>query len=435
MEQKTSNAIHSAKTNFGKKGWAVIIFTFVIYLVTAQALDSLNVSVTAFSSAFGWDSNTMLSFAGIGGFLGIVIAVIFGQVIQKTNVKTPTVIGMFILAALWFFNGQATTLVMYGIALILIIAFSNTVNLISTQQIMSNYFPKKKGLALGFATMGMNISSAFIVPVFQILLGVSISAPFITMSGVMIVLALVAIFWFKSYPEQMGAYPDNEPTAEIDKDKNIAAISEYKSSFTVGKLFKTGQFWLISLIFGLLFMGLIATMIQMVPRLMSIGFSIEEGILWLTVASVVGIPASYLWGLLDQKIGTKKAVNFHCVHWVIAALLSVAGQSTGDAALSMVSVVIFACALGGLSNLMPSMIIQVFGRYDFAAANKVVVPVVIGLRTAMLLIIPVILASTGADAMLGWRNVFILVTILCVIALILSFFLSNKTIGKVDINE
>lgn len=432
MNQVDGNQVRSAKSNFGKKGWAVIIFTFFIYMLTAIVADSMNVSVGAFSQAFGWDSNAMLAFAGIGGFVGIVISLIAGIIIQKTNVKWPTVAGMFILAALWLINGFVNSMAAYGLIIVFSFAVSNTVNLVSTQQIMNNYFPKKKGIALGWATMGMCFSSAFMVPLIQGMFGVSLAAPYIMMCVVMIVLALVTIFWFRSNPEEIGAYPDNEPVSEEERQKTIAAIAQYKSPFTLGKLFKTGQFWLISIIFGLLFMGLIGVMIQMVPRLMSIGLSIDQSLLWLTIASIIGIPASYLWGVIDQKVGTKKTVIIFCAHWTISMIIAVIGMATGSAAVSIISVVIFACALGGLGNLMPSMEIQVFGRYDFAAANKIVVPIVVGLRTCTLLIMPAILAAAGQNIVLGYQNLFIFLTILSVVAFVLSFFLSNKTIGKVD---
>ncbi len=43
-----------------------------------------------------------------------------------------------------------------------------------------------------------------------------------------------------------------------------------------------------------------------------------------------------------------------------------------------------------------------------------------------------ILAAAGKNTAVGYHNLFIFLTLLSVAALILSFFLSNKTIGKVD---
>lgn len=422
--------IHSAKSNFGLKGWLVIIFVLFIYMLSSGVPDTLNVSVQVFAGAYGWDSNALLAFSGIGGFVGIVISLILGVIIHKTNVKWPTVVFMFIFAALWFAYGQVSSVPAYGAVVVLITAVSNTLNLVSTQQIMSNWFPRKKGIALGWATMGMCLSSAIIVPLFQALFAGGISTPFTFMCVAVIVLALITIFWFKSYPEQMGAYPDNEPVSEEEKQKNLAAISSYKSPFTIGKLFKTKQFWLIVVIFGLLFIGLVGTVSQMVPRLLSIGMDTETAVLWLAIASIIGIPASYAWGAIDQKIGTKRAVVAFCVLWAAVMLLSALGMSMGSVPVSIASIILFALGLGGLGNLMPSMAIQVFGRFDFAAANKLIVPVVVGIRSFALIIVSAVLAATGANVTLGFRNVFLLFAVISVVALLLSLMLSNKTIGK-----
>ena len=60
---------------------------------------------------------------------------------------------------------------------------------------------------------------------------------------------------------------------------------------------------------------------------------------------------------------------------------------------------------GGMGNLMPSLIIQVFGRYDFASANRLVVPFVVAIRTISMLLIHVMLAVAGANGNIGFRNV------------------------------
>ena len=85
------------KSNFGFKGWMVILFTLFIYMFTCTAPDTLNVSVTAFAQAFGWDSNQMLMFSAIGGFAGIAVSWILGMIIAKWGVKIPTIIFFAIL--------------------------------------------------------------------------------------------------------------------------------------------------------------------------------------------------------------------------------------------------------------------------------------------------------------------------------------------------
>lgn len=415
--------------DFGKKGWGVVIYTLFIYLFTCVTNDTLNVTATAFGTLLGVSSNDLLPFAAIGGFAGVVLSLIAGVVIAKKNVKAPTAVLFVILGLLFALNGQARTMPVYIIAVVLSTAVAQTLNLVCTQQIMSNWFPKKKGIALGWATMGMPICSAVMVAVFEAMFGIDISAPYWLMLVICLIMALVTGVFFKNYPEEAGAYPDNEPVDPEDQKKTLEFLQSYKSPWTVGKLFKTRQFWMLVILFGFLFMGLVATVAQLVPRFVSLGLSPNTGIMWLSIASIIGIPGSFVWGYIDQKIGTGKTNRIFCVCWAITMILSAVGMAIHSVPLTIVTVVLYACLNGGLGNMMPSMFISVFGRFDFAQANKVGMPLVICLRSLAMILVPTILTAAGADQAMGFRNVFIVISVLSVIAAALAFALKDETIG------
>ena len=397
--------------------------------------DTLNVTAEFFALHLGMQtSNALLVFSAVGGFAGVAVSLIFGWIISKYRVKRPSAILFLIYGVLWLVNGQVNSFLMYGLVVTLLTAFSNPLNLITTQQIMNNWFPKKKGVALGWATAGMPISGAVMVAVFQkMILGIDLSAPFYLMFAICIAMALLFALWFKNYPEEAGAYPDNEPISEEEQRKNLVLISSYRSPFTVGRLFRTGQFWLIIVIFGFLFMGLVGLLSQMVPRLMVVGLDQNGAILWLTIASLVGIPMSYVWGVIDQKIGTKRAVMVFALLWTVMMALSAVGSGLNSLSVSIISVVFLSCLHGGMANLMPSLIIQIFGRYDFAQANKLITPIVVGIRCASLIVIPLILeiAGVGNEAV-GYRNVFLVFTVLSLISFLASVILKSRTIGRTD---
>ncbi|MDD6160903.1 MAG: MFS transporter [Oscillospiraceae bacterium] len=419
--------------NFGRKGWAVVFYVLLIYLFTCVTNDTLNVTTGFFGNFLQVDPNSLLPFAAVGGFVGVILSLVAGIVIAKKNVKVPTAVLFTVLGLLFAFNGQAKNVGMFAIATILTTAVSQTLNLVCTQQIMSNWFPKKKGIALGWATMGMPICSAVMVAVFEGLFHVDISAPYWLMFAICVILAIVTGVWFKNYPEEAGAYPDNEPVDPEEQKKTLEFLANYKSPWTVGKLLKAKEFWMLVFIFGFMFMGLVATVAQLIPRINSLlpTPNNQMGIMWLTIASIIGIPGSFAWGFIDQKIGTGKTNRIFCVCWTVTMVLSFIGMQLRSLPLTIVTVVLYALLNGGLGNMMPSMFISIFGRYDFAQANKVGMPLIICLRSLTLIIMPIILAAAGADQAMGYRNVFVLISVLSVIATILAFLLKDKTIGTV----
>lgn len=420
------------KSNFGKKGWWIIIYTLLLYLYSSSGADTLNVTTMGFAEIIGVPNSSLLIFAAVGGFVGIPIIIILGNLIAKKGVKIPTIILIVLIVVNWFFYGKCGTFVSYGVAATLIAALTNTLNLVPTQQFMNNWFPKKKGIALGWATMGMPIDSAISVGIFQFLMTkFGFRMPFNVWAIFGIVLIVLLIFTVKSYPEEAGVYPDNEPISEEERQANLKMIASYQSDYTVGKIFTTRQFWAIVIIFGFMFMGLVGTMAQMVPRLMYVGIPQNQAIMWLTIASVVGIPTSFMWGWIDQKFGTKKTVVIYALLWTAMMYLSAAGSGCASAGISVASVVFLSCLHGGMGNLMPSLVIQIFGRYDFASVNRFVVPFVVGIRTVSFLLIPMLLGMAGASMEnVGFRNVFIVFGTSSLIAFIISIVIKDKCIGK-----
>ena len=144
----------------------------------------------------------------------------------------------------------------------------------------------------------------------------------------------------------------------------------------------------------------------------------------LTILSVIGLAGSYFWGWLDQKIGTKKASIVYGVSYIIALLLLIP-KSVG---LTWVSLIFCGAGIGGLLNLMPSLVISVYGRHDFAAANSLVSPIASVLQKFAFMIMAVALAASGGSYTLPYA-IFIGIDVL---GMILLLFVTNKMKGKAD---
>ena len=199
----------------------------------------------------------------------------------------------------------------------------------------------------------------------------------------------------------------------------------YKSPFTIGRLLRDKDMWLIALGFGLLWMVTVGIISQFVPRMISVGNSPETATLMLTIASLVGLVGSYFWGWLDQKIGTKLASCVYSLSYIIALLLLIFAQVQ---ALVYVGIIFVGFGIGGLLNLMPSMVIAVYGRYDFTAANSLVSSIASLLQKAAFAIMAVLLTISNNDYTLPY-SVFIGIDVL---GLILLLLVTNKCKGKQD---
>ena len=410
--------------NFGTWGWAMIIFSMVMYFnVAGWCADGLNIFITAFGERHGWDPSKLLTLATPGGLIGVVGSIIFGQIIMKkgTRFVITLCLALAALSIIWF--GRITTLPEFAIAFALINFFAVGF-FIAPNVLITSWFPIKKGFVLGITTIGLPAATALFVPLIAFMFSALGIPTTTTIYGIiMIVLAVVAFFLVKDFPEQVGCFPDNEKIPDEKIQENLKEMESYVSPFTLKILLKDKEMWLISLGFGCLWMVTVGIVVQMVPRLMEIGYAQNKAIILLSSAALCAVPGSLLWGWLDQKIGTKPASMIYAL-WYILALIMLIVQ-TSNTVVTFLTVVAVGIGIGGIGNLIASIVGTVYGRWDYAAANRIIFPILGIVRTLCFAVMGIALALTKSYS--AAYAAFIGVNI---IGLILIFFIRPECKGK-----
>lgn len=68
-------------------------------------------------------------------------------------------------------------------------------------------------------------------------------------------------------------------------------------------------------------MVLVGILSQFILRMMSVGYTSEEALTFMTITSIIAIPGSYLWGWLDSKFGTKTVTIIFGFSYIAALIL------------------------------------------------------------------------------------------------------------------
>ncbi|MCL1895639.1 MAG: MFS transporter [Clostridiales bacterium] len=412
-------------SNFGKWGWSMVVYSFIMYYFWAGlTADGMNIYTTAFPEAYGLDSNTILGYGTPAGMIGVIGGIIAGRLLTRIGVRNMSAGTLIITGAVFvLFGNFATTHGSYFALLTLFNFFATAFGLISNAALMSNWFPRKKGIALGWSTMGAPACTATFVAILAMLVATQGVGMACTIIGVVIVVVgVISFFWVKDYPEQVGAFPDNIKEGLSELSQHLEQIRSYKSPFSIKVLLKDKDMWLISLGFGCLWLVTGGIVSQFIPRMLSVGYDIGTALVMLTIASVVGIGGSYFWGWLDQRVGTKLASLIYTSAYVIALILLIIGTP----AATNISIIFVGIGLGGILNLMPSLVVSVYGRYDFPAANALVSPIASFVRNFCFMIMAALLMRSGGDFTMPYL-VFIGIDI---VGLILLLFVTKQQKGK-----
>lgn len=399
-----TDAKHSAKSNFGRWGWWIIIYTAILmFIANGAQSDGLNLLVSKFAYVNGWDSNTVLALATPAGYVALAVGVPLGWWIAKKGAKQVLIVTLIVGGLAYALMGNSNNIVVYFIFQCILFCCANCFSVHAVNTLVANWFPRKKGLALGWATMGMNASSALTSVILSALFARFTLAVSLDIMGLCtIIMGIVTIFCIKNTPEEVGCTPDNEPMSKEQIEANKKEQEEYKSPWTFGKLLKDKDVWMCGLCYGCFMLVTVGIMSQLVSRIMEMGFTQSYSIGCVSACAIVGLVGSYVWGVLDQKKGTKWSTVFFGIWYACGIAFNVAASLLIDVAripalvCMYISIFIIGVSIGGTANFAPSMTTNIFGRRDFPLAFTVVNTIYNVMRCTSYAVLAAVLALTGS---------------------------------------
>lgn len=356
---------------FGK-GWGTIIYCLLMFWFYAGMVnDSSNVVAPAVAEKLGIQAGTVLNMGTVAAMIGVIFFFIMGAVNRKIGSRVTSFICLILAGVGYFGMGHANSLVQYAVSLCICTIGAMSAGYIAGGALVAQWFPKKKGIVMGYTTMGHNLSTGFFVPMITFLVAkFGVTNAVVLPVVLVIVLGIVGLVVMRNTPQERGINPDNV-TDEIYKKEYFNEELDEDGGWTVKKLFSRGTFWLVAVASG--GYQFVSTIIitQLVVRNQEIGFTQEQAIMIMTILAFAGIVGSWIIGALDQKFGTKKTMIMFGIWYALALFLEV----TEIRLLVIVFLVMFALALGGSANFTTSLPAAVFGRHGFKKVNSVLFPI------------------------------------------------------------
>lgn len=403
---------------FGTRGWILILFGIIcLFCNNAGTSDGLNVALPAISEGGGLDYNTALATVTVAGFVGVVAMFIIGKIRDKIGSSKMAGILMIIFGlSFYFLFLRATNIAMFAVSECIMVSCGQGTFFICLGELQSSWFPKKRGVVVGISTIGSNIASALLVPVMIVLVAVAnYKVGLVVFAVLPVIMGILCLAFLRDNPIDVGMYPDNVTKEEYEKDYAFLAEhkDDYVTDWTVGKLLKTKELWLSAVVPGLMGLALVGIISQFVARNMELGLSQPVAVGAMSVAAVCGIIGSYVVGILDTKLGTKKAAMLYCAFFAVGILCSILGEHSK--ALVYISIIIIGASLGGTTNFQVSWPASIFGVLDYPYVNKLSFPLGYCIVSLNFVINSVVLKATGT---LGKAYIVFLILLLVNIVII-----------------
>ncbi|MGE4528091.1 MAG: nitrate/nitrite transporter [Rhodospirillaceae bacterium] len=410
------------KSNFGARGWRIIIFSGLLFWInTGSTVDGLNVILSSISSSFNLDYNTLLAWATPASWISIPAAPIFAWMCEKKGPKFAIILALAIGALCYGLLGTWGTVTGFVVLFSGVCFCATGYAHIGGNALVADWFPRKKGLALGWSTMGQNFSTALFVPFMAWLLATfDIRHAFWGIPACMVVLICLIGLFARNTPEEMGCAPDNLPMTAGEIAACAREQEAYVCSLTTRQLLGMKDVWFIGLAYGALYMTTVGLVSQLVPRLVGFGYATNDAIFCLTIAALVGVFGSYAWGWLDQKVGTKYASIAFSLWFLSVLVLSLFDLNP---VILWLSVFMIGFGIGGTGNLATSIVATKFGRGAFVRAWGVINPIQSIVRCCAFAILAFGLTHLG-----GYAGAYAIFIVINLIALVLIWRMDATTV-------
>ncbi|MBR5113751.1 MAG: MFS transporter [Oscillospiraceae bacterium] len=433
MQQKKS-------INFGFRGWMLILYQFTAYIVFVAFT---NWPMNALSEMYSPQNPQLVAtLYTIAQVLGIGTQLVLSANINK--VKNIKVLGIilgivslvFALGVMLIRPGTLWFVAYFLESFIVTVWCTFTIGILIGQ-----WFPRRKGTVMGIVTFAFPIGNALLAPfataVFSTMATLhrpNVAGAFLPYLIVGIVGLLIGAIFVKDYPEQCGAFRDNDRsfTPEMAKAMMEEEIENKKTTvWTLGHTLGTGSFWTLTLPMGFLLMTSIGMMSQTTTILGTFGFasdSAEFGMVMLGVCIIACI-GSWLLGVLDTKLGTKRAIFIATIVMVISGIFGVIGAKTHALPPLLIALACLAVFMGASSNFTVSGAVQYWRHEDFPSVFARVNPVASLLSAFGPMIVATMLFGKGMPDVTG---PFIFVAIAGVVSVILILLFKPSNVKKTD---
>ncbi|MBJ7220349.1 MULTISPECIES: MFS transporter [unclassified Brenneria] len=362
------------RNGFGARGWTIIVFQAVMFWIAAGAVThGLNVMLPALSQTYDLDYSTLLALATPASWASIPAGPVCAWLCEKKGAKFNIIFCLIACGLCFGLLGYCGSLVGFTLLFAGVCFFGTGFAYVGGTAIMTSWFVRKAGLALGWCTVGQTFSSAFFVPTLAALfVWLGIRHGFWGISVMMFIMAVLVLLFVANKPEDVGLAPDNEPLSAAELGERMRQHDDYVCPLGVRQLLGMRDVWFMGIATGAIYIMLVGVVSQIVPRLMEMGYELNTAIFYMTVSALFGTLGAYGWGWLNHRIGVKQALLVYTGWWMVAVVINLFAHQP---AMLWLSLLMIGFSLPGATNLSTSLIATKFPRRLYVRAIGIVHPI------------------------------------------------------------
>ena len=364
-------------------GWVLVAVAFVTMAVGVNARTAFSLLFPAILDEFGWDRGMTAGAFSFGFLVSALVTPCIGWLMDLRGPRLVIEIGVaamgagLILAVLvhepWQLYMSLGALVGGGV---------NCLAYTGQSLYLTNWFVRRRGLALSIAFSGVGIGSITVLPwVASLIAEAGWRAACLRLGILVLVLLAPLNLLLRRRPEDLGLEADGTAagSAVVTRTGNVVDHAWTAIDWTLRRALQTARFWWLA---GGYFCGLFtwyAVQVHQTKYLIETGFGPSEAALALGLVSLVAIPGQIAFGHLSDRIGREWVWTIGNMGFVLSCILLILLRDTPTKPVLYAMVLAQGTIGYSLTSVMGAIAAEIFeGRHFGRIFGSAMVAAILG---------------------------------------------------------
>lgn len=404
-------------------GWRMVAVAFVAHFV-ANGVTMLVIGnfVNPVSAEFGVAPSTVGMATGVAVLTMGLAQVIVGRALDGGRARQLMTIGAVITGLGLVLGSRASDFWQLAVVFTLLISLGGAFfGPLPANTLVTNWFVRKQGIALGFAVAGATLAAWPFTEGTAWLIARHDWRVAMSALGVICLVVCVPIFALLviGRPEHVGQRPDgprvageaevpaSEPAGEAPREAIESGVDEEIGFLSAAEIARNGQLWIAAVGFAFVISSSIVLMPALLPYGESIGLTGQQAARFFAAMTPFSLLAKFVLGRLADVAPLKPLlaliVVVNVAFWLILA-------AEPDYWLFIVAGAVYGAGIGGIMPVQGVLMARLFGRANFARANAIgslgAFPFIVG-------------AAIGSQAFLGATGSYRMLFVATAVALVI----------------
>lgn len=296
-------------------GYVIVALCFFNMMLMRGILASFSVFNIALLETFGWSRAVTGSIASVNGFCYSACSPLVGWLYDRLGPRILMPFGASLIGCGLLLSGASTSLWHFYLSYGLLVGLGiGCIGFVSSTALLSHWFRRRRGTAMGAATMGLGVGIVMVPIVQALITGYGWRTAFVLLGAIVLVtvVPLNAVFQ-RRLPEDVGQLPDGDSMDAAAAAAAPAAVEAPPDrprsglDWTLREALCSFPFWAIAMGHLALGTGLSLMYTHAVAHLVHVGLGKQAAANAFSLVGVARIPGTAIWGFASDRLGRDHA--------------------------------------------------------------------------------------------------------------------------------